>query len=118
RRAGMAKEFFDEGTALIDTLDRLSSRLTRLVKLEDAYVDQLLEIKQLGWVARNAGGDASVLISNGLGGLPIPADPLVKYSTHLGKVEAAWESLEQVAAGLPLPARFTAALGKAKQEFF
>ena len=29
RRAGLAKEFFDECTGLIETLDRLSARLTR-----------------------------------------------------------------------------------------
>ena len=63
---------------LLETLDKLSARLTRLVKLEDAYVDQLMEIKQLAWVARNAGGDASVMISNALGGLPLPADPMLK----------------------------------------
>ena len=115
RRAGIAKEFFDECTGLIETLDRLSARLTRLVKLQDAFVDQLMEIKQLGWVARNAGGDASVMISNALGGLPMPADPMLKFTANSAKVDIVWASLEQVAAGLPLPARFGAAMEKAKQ---
>jgi hypothetical protein len=82
RRAGIAKEFFDECSGLIETLDKLSARLTRLIKLEDAYVDQLMEIKQLGWAARNAGGDASVMISNALGGLPMPADPMLKFTAN------------------------------------
>jgi hypothetical protein len=115
RRAGIAKEFFDECTGLIETLDRLSARLTRLIKLQDAFVDQLIEIKQLGWVARNAGGDASVMISNALGGLPMPADPMLKFTANSAKVDIVWASLEQVAAGLPLPARFGAAMEKAKQ---
>ena len=118
RRAGFSKEYFDETSALIDTLDKLSARMTRLVKLEDAYVDQLLEIKQLAWVVRNSGGDASVMVSNALGGLGLPADPLLKYTANVASVNTAWGVLEGVAAGLPLPPRFAAAVEKAKREFF
>jgi methyl-accepting chemotaxis protein len=118
RRAGLAKEYFDETSALIDTLDSLSSRLTRLVKLEDAYIDQLLEMKQLAWVVRNAGGDASVMISNALSGIALPPEPMLKYTANVAKADTAWASLEGVAAGLPLPPRFAAAVDKAKREFF
>ena len=118
RRAGFSKEYFDEGTALIETLDKLSARLTRLIKLEDGYIDQLMEIKQLGWVARNTAGDASALISNALAGLPLPADVMLKYAANAAKLEITWSSLEQVAGGMPLPPRFTTALDKANQEFF
>ena len=103
RRAGISKEYFDETTALIETLDRLSSRLTRLVKLEDAFIDQLLELKQLGWIVRNAGGDASVMISNTLSGMALPPEPLLKYTANVAKVDTAWGSLEELASGLPLP---------------
>src|SRR4051794_14725400 len=118
RRADLSKEFFDAATAMIDTLDKLSSRLTRFVKLEDAYIDQLLEMKQLAWVVRNAGGDASVMISNTLSGMPLPAEPLLKYTANVAKLETAWAALEGVAAGLPLPPRFAAAVDTAKREFF
>ena len=73
--------------------------MLRSVKLEDAFVDQLLELKQLGWVARNAGGDASVMVSNALGGLPLPPDPLLKYTANVAKVDTAWGSLDELAAG-------------------
>src|SRR5207245_1523287 len=49
RRAGLAQEYVSEADALISTLEKLSSRLTRLVRLEDALVDQLLEMKELAW---------------------------------------------------------------------
>ncbi|MFL5031401.1 MAG: methyl-accepting chemotaxis protein, partial [Xanthobacteraceae bacterium] len=118
RRAGLSKEFFDAATAMIDTLDKLSSRMTRLVKLEDAYVDQLLEMKQLAWVVRNAGGDASVVISNTLSGMALPPDALLKYTANVAKLDTAWGSLQELASGLPLPPRFTAAVDLAKREFF
>ena len=44
RRPGLTQEIFNETNGLLDTLDKLSTDLTRLVKLADAFVDQLLEI--------------------------------------------------------------------------
>jgi methyl-accepting chemotaxis protein len=118
RRPALAKEYFDETSALTETLDKLSARLTRFIKLEDGYVDQLMALKQFAWVVRNAGGDASVIISNTLGGQPLPADPLLKYTAHVSKLETTWAALEETAAGVTLPARFATAVAKAKSEFF
>ena len=42
---------------------------------------------------------------------------MLKYTANVRKVDTAWASLEEVAAGLPLPPRFAAAMDKAKQGF-
>ena len=118
RRAALAQEFFAETGTLLATLDRLSSQLTRLVKLDDPLIDQLMELKQLAWIARNAAGDLSVLISNVLGGQQLPADALARQAAFLSRVDTAWGALEDLAAGLPLPPQFAAAMEKAKKEFF
>ncbi len=118
RRPGLAQEFLQEAGALLDALDQLSSRLTRVVKLDDSFNDQLMELKQLAWIGRNAAGDGAVMISNTLGGQPLPPDALVQYTAHISKLETAWSALQDVAAGLPLPARFTQALDKANREYF
>ena len=117
RRQGLAQEYTKEATALMELLDKISTQMTRSVMLEDPYIDQMLELKQLAWVARNAAGDASVLISNTLGGQPMPPDALLKYTANVSKLETAWATLEDLASGLPLPARLTAAIAKGKQEF-
>ena len=118
RRPGLAQEYAKVTDDLMKLLDHTSSQLTRSVKLEDSFVDQLMELKQLAWVARNAGGDASVMISNALGGLPIPPDAMLKYTANVSKLETAWAALEDIASGLPLPPSFGAAVDKAKREFF
>jgi len=118
RREGLAKDLTNEISGLLEMLGKVSSQLTTSVKLEDAFVDHLMQLKQLGWVARNEGGDASFIVSNALSGQPIPPDALVQYAVHVGKLEAAWAALEDLAAGLPLPARITTALEGAKREFF
>ena len=118
RRTGLGPEMRDEITALITMLENLSLRLNRFIQLEDALIDQLMEIKQLAWVTRDAGGDANVLVSDPLNGQPLPADPLMRYGAHVGKHENAWATLEQKASGLQLPATLTNAMAKANQEFF
>jgi hypothetical protein len=89
RRAGLAKEIQAEATALIEMLEKLSAELNKSVKLADPFIDQLLELKQLAWVVRNAGGDASVLVSNKLGGQPLPPDAMLQYTANVSKAETA-----------------------------
>jgi methyl-accepting chemotaxis protein len=118
RRAGLAPETRDEIQGLLTMLDNLSTRLDKLIKLEDPFIDQLMALKQLAWVARDAGGDASVMLSNALSGQPLPADPLAVYAANVSKYETAWALLEQQAASMTLPASMTSAMAKTKQVYF
>ncbi len=118
RPAGLSDTYVKTTVGLLALLDTTSALINRSVRLEDAYIDQLLELKQLAWVTRNAAGDCSLMISNALGGIPLPPDALTAYANNLGKVDTAWSALLEIASGLPLPARFTAAVDKAKQEMF
>jgi methyl-accepting chemotaxis protein len=118
RRPGLGQDFSKETDSFLEMLEKLSTRLVRLIALQDAYVDQLMEIKQLAWIVRNASGDASVVVSNTLAGVPLPPDALLKYTANVSKVDTAWGALQDIAAALPLPASFTAAMDKAKQEYF
>ncbi len=118
RRPALAKEYFDEADGILKFLEATSNQLLRSVKLSDPFVDQLLELKQLAWVARDAAGDAAVLVSNGLGGLPLPPDPMARYASLVTRVDTAWQGVEELAAGLPVPPRFTEAMDKAKQNYF
>ena len=115
RRSALTQEFIQAVADLTDLLDKTSSQMVRSVVLADSYVDQLLELKQLAWMARNAGGDASVIVSNTLGGMPLPADALLKYTANIAKLEVTWAALEDLASRLPLPASFAGAIDKVKQ---
>ena len=42
-----------------------------------------MELKQLAWVVRNAGGDASVIISDAMGGRPLPPEPMLLFTTNV-----------------------------------
>jgi methyl-accepting chemotaxis protein len=118
RRQGLSHEFDDTIATVTDLLDTTSSQINKSIRLEDSYIDQLLELKQLAWATRNAGGDASALITNALGGLPLPPDASFIFTTSLGKIDASWAALRDIASGLPLPARFGAAVENVNRELF
>ena len=118
RPPGLAKTINDELTGLIAFIERSTVQLNRLIKLEDAFIDQLMEVKQLAWTVRDRGGDSSVMVSNALSGQALPQEPWVYYNVNLARAQQAWESLLQMAAGLPLPPAFNDAVELAKREFW
>ncbi len=118
RRAGLSQEYNSVATEFLTSIEKLSERLTNMVKLEDSMIDQLLAIKQLAWIARHSGGDVHSMVSNSLGGMKLPPEPMQVYSKNMGRVEAAWDALEDTAAGLNLPPQFVNARQQVKDEFF
>jgi methyl-accepting chemotaxis protein len=118
RRAGLVQEVTDSANGLMSLIDKLSMQLAALVKLDDAFVSQLLEIKQQAWVTRNAAGDANLLLLNGIGGVAMPPDAFAKYTGNLIKAEAAWSTIEGMTVGLPLSPAFNEALQTAKRAYF
>jgi methyl-accepting chemotaxis protein len=118
RREGLAKEYFDEETALLATLEKLSARLFAAVKHTDPVIDQLLQMKQFAWLVRNSGGEASLLISNGLAAGSLPAEARQKYAAFVGGSEIAWAAVEDMAFGTALPASLAEAIAAAKKTYF
>jgi methyl-accepting chemotaxis protein len=118
RPAGLGDEFFKEASALMDSLDAWGTKLVKLISLQDPYVDQLMEVKQLAWVMRNAAGDMSLLVSNGLGGIAPPPDAMQSYNANGAKLDTAWSTLNDIASRLPSTPGLTAAMDKVKNDFY
>jgi methyl-accepting chemotaxis protein len=118
RREQLGKEYMTDATALLETLDKLSTRLGGTVKLSDAYVDQMMTLKQLAWVVRNAGGDASLLVSNGINAGKVAPDAIQRYAGFVGATDRVWLALEDNAAGLALPAKLAQTIAAAKKAYF
>ena len=118
RRAGLADEYQTEATALIELLDKISARLSAAVKQSDPFIGQMLSARDLGWLARNAGGDASLIVSNGIAAGKVAEDAPQKYAAALGGAKAAWNALEYLTFGTQLPADMATAMENAKKGFF
>ena len=118
RTPGLVQQYDSAADDLMTALDMWSTRLVMLISAQDPYVDQLMEIKQLGWVVRNAGGDASVVVSNTLAGRPLPPDAFVAYTADVAKLDANWAALTDIASRMLVPESFTTAVDKVKQDYF
>ncbi len=118
RPPGLGEAYDKEASGLMDALDSWGTRLVQLISLQDPYIDQLMEIKQLAWVMRNSGGDASVVVSNTLSGRPLPPDAFVSYTASVAKLDTAWNAITDIASRLPTSPAFAAALDKVKQDYF
>jgi methyl-accepting chemotaxis protein len=118
RREGLADEFKNHATALIEILDKISARLGASVKTADPFIGQMLSVRDLAWSMRNSGGDASLVVSNGIAAGSVAEDAPQKYAAAVGGVQAAWGVLENLAFGTELPAHLTTAIENAKKGFF
>jgi len=118
RRTGLGEAYMAEGIAMQTTLETISSHLFADIKRVDAFVDLMVEVKQLAWMARNTAGDASLLISQGLAAGHVPADARQKYASNAGAAAALWTAIEDALYGVDLPRGFTDRLAAAKQQFF
>jgi methyl-accepting chemotaxis protein len=118
RRAGLADEYQKEATALIELLGKISSALGSDVKNTDPFITQMLSMRDLAWAMRNAGGDASLIVSNGIAAGKVAEDAPQKYAAALGGAKVAWSALEDLAYGIDLPAEIVTAMDEAKKGFF
>jgi methyl-accepting chemotaxis protein len=118
RRPALAKEYVETNAVLSDTLERMSGNLAAAVKHSDPVIDQLLSLKQAAWLLRLTAGEASLLISNGLGGLSLPSSARLAYTKFIGGIDTAWAAVELVASGTKLPPDLAEALTAAKQANF
>jgi methyl-accepting chemotaxis protein len=118
RPPGLAEEMFKEADDLLTFIDHLSSRLTTSIKLQDAFIDQLMELKDLAWLTRTIGGDEALVAINALNGRPLPPDAMDQYITLDAKTNADWAMLKAKASALPLSEAFNDAVVKTDQIFF
>jgi methyl-accepting chemotaxis protein len=118
RPAELAQVYGKEGDELMAALDMWGTRLVKYISLQDPYVDQLLEIKQLAWTMRNAAGNMSLVVSNGLAGLAPPPDAFIAYTGNSAQLDTAWAAVNDIASRLPPTPGLAAAVAKVKQDFF
>ena len=118
RRESLSKEYMDVSGKLLDTLDKMSSRMFASVKFSDPMIDQLMGMKEIAWIVRNLGGEASLMISNSVVAGHLPPDGPAKYAGYVGGTQAGWQALESLAAGSDLPPALAKTIAEAKAKYF
>jgi len=117
RRSDLAKDFTTTTTEGLEFVEKLSGQLTATVRGGDAFVDQMLMIKQLAWNVRSVGGNASLILSSTLNAGRIDADTQRRYIGYAGGVDAAWTAVEGAAAGGQTPPAVLQSLAAVKAAY-
>lgn len=118
RRAGAAQEYVATVNRLIEMLDAMGASTMRDVKLVDGVIDKLFLAKAMAWTVRVAVGDASLLVNNGIGGLPLAPDAQLILAGHLSKMRTAWQLMTVALDGLDLPASLREKIAQAETANF
>jgi methyl-accepting chemotaxis protein len=118
RREALADDYQNQATALIETLDKISMRLSAAVKHADPFIDRMLSLRDMAWNVRQEGGNASLILSNGIAAGQVAEDAPLKYAASVGGAQAAWRGIEYLAFGGGMPDSVTAAIDTAKKGFF
>ena len=118
RRAGLSDDYMKTATDLLKTLDQISQQLAASVKHEDAFIDQMLSMRQLAWMVRNSGGDASLTVTNAMAAGQITPEVMDKYRSAVITSQAAWSALQAEAFGVILPEALTGAIAGANENYF
>ena len=118
RRPGLGDEYLQEGITLQDTLEKISARIFAAIRNANPAVDQMMNIKQLAWEARNSAGEASLLISRGISSGHVTPDIQRKYDAYLGESDGAWSAITDMVFGLHVRPAFADALANARHTYF
>jgi signal transduction histidine kinase len=107
------------GGKLVDSIDALSERLSGEINQADPVITEMMKIKQIAWVVRDAAGvdrlNIGSIIASGEG--VTPAQKL-QFATLGGRIDAGWQVISEDARWLDLPKPLKDAVARAQKVYF
>jgi hypothetical protein len=101
RPANIASDFNAASTDLIDRLEEMSNVLGDKVRTGDAETAELIEIKQLGWLARDAIGLERNALSEALNAKAISPVLQKRVAELRGRAEVTWAVVRRLGQSAP-----------------
>ncbi|MGJ4886957.1 methyl-accepting chemotaxis protein [Bradyrhizobium sp. HKCCYLRH3099] len=100
----------------LDALLVIAADLEETMKLADPAVDQMVNVKQSAWAARNFGGQFAIKIENAAAsGKPWSVAEIVAGADDSGRQAQAWSQVQTAAARPDAPAALVDAVNRSKQ---
>ena len=118
RRPNIAKDFADAATDVIDRLEEMSVILGEKVRMADPEVAELIEIKQLGWLARDGVGFERTYLSEGINEKTLSPASQKRANELRARAELAWSVVLELSSRPGVPAEVLTAIRAAQTEAF
>jgi signal transduction histidine kinase len=107
------------GGKLVDSIDTFSERLSGEINQADPLITEMMKLKQIAWVVRDAAGldrlMVGALIANGAGISPAQQQ---QFATLGGRMDAGWQVISEDARWLDLPQPLKDSIAKAQKLYF
>ncbi len=105
-------------TDVLSQIDRLTVTLTERVRLVDARIAELMELKQIGWLVRDAAGLERTAYSEAINARNLPIALQTRIAGYRGLINGDWRALRELTARPGAPANVVAAMNGATDDFF
>jgi len=118
RPPGIAKEWNDASTALVDELERVSLALSGKIRMVDPEIAELVAFKEAAYIARDAIGLERNYIQSMMAARAVSIDAKMKAVDLRGKADAGWRMVMLLAARPGVTAPVAAAIKTTQAEVF
>ena len=117
--ASDAQAWIAANDRFVDTMVGISGQMSGLVHRGDALLGRMVSISRLAWSARSYAGDTWIVLHRVLAqGRPLTPDEAQALAGLMGRVEGAWDMVEDLGKLPDTPAALKAAIGKADRLHF
>jgi signal transduction histidine kinase len=107
------------GAKLVDSIDALSERQSAEINLADPLIAEMMKIKQIAWVVRDAAGiDRLIVGSLIVSGEGIAPAQQLQFAALAGRMDAGWQLILEDALWLDLPQPLKDSIAKAQKVYF
>jgi methyl-accepting chemotaxis protein len=118
RRRNLANDFGTAITDLIDRLERMSKVVGEKVRMADAETAELIEIKELAWLARDGLGLERAALIEGLNAKALSPALRMKVAELRARAKVTWAMVRELAARPGVPAEVFGAVNVAHAQAF
>ena len=118
RKPGIAKEWNDTSTALVDELEKVSLALTDKIRMADPAIAELMGIKEASYVVRDAAGLQRNPIQAAMAAKAYAPELRAAVAELRGKVEAGWRLLRNLTGRKGVPETVLTAVKTADAAYF
>jgi signal transduction histidine kinase len=107
------------GGKLVDSIDAFSERLSAEINQADPLIAEMMKIKQIAWVVRDAAGVDRLTIGSIIAsGENITPAQKLQFATLGGRIDAGWQVISEDARWLDLPRPIKDSVARAQKVYF
>jgi PAS domain S-box-containing protein len=119
RPSGISANWIAAAGKLVDAIDTLSEQLSGDIDQADAFITAMMQIKQLGWVVRDAAGYDRLLVGAAIANANgITVEQRQGFALQTGRIEAAWKVIEDRVRMAAAPSQLRSAVAGANELYF